>query len=206
MDRDSLLPPALSESLHIPPWLPWLLEAQALSGAGPLSAAETHTDPPVTHKQNNNRETTEIADCLSVCYFQSRAAPQIFPDSGWVSSEQHKLFLTYKYFHDSPHRGTSLRGRYTDTERCDSWSDLQKYFMALAVGCDQWYLIFWGCAPWISMLLLDLPSPIFAGRCRGPSTSSPLRTSQELTDACDRLPWEEWVLPTDRLLSRNLRK
>lgn len=41
MDLDSLLPPALSESLHIPPWLPWLLEAQALSGAWLLGAAQT---------------------------------------------------------------------------------------------------------------------------------------------------------------------
>lgn len=31
MDRDSLLPPALSESLHIPP--PWLAEAQGRNGA-----------------------------------------------------------------------------------------------------------------------------------------------------------------------------
>lgn len=38
MDLDSLLPPALSESLHIPPWL---LEVQALSGAWLLSASET---------------------------------------------------------------------------------------------------------------------------------------------------------------------
>lgn len=40
MDLDSLLPPALSESLHIPPWLPWLPEAQAVSGAWLLSAAK----------------------------------------------------------------------------------------------------------------------------------------------------------------------
>lgn len=39
MDRDSLLPPALSESLHMPLWLPWLEEAQFLSAIGPLSAA-----------------------------------------------------------------------------------------------------------------------------------------------------------------------
>ncbi|TNN65132.1 hypothetical protein EYF80_024641 [Liparis tanakae] len=31
MDRDSLLPPALSESLHIPP--PWLAEAQGRNEA-----------------------------------------------------------------------------------------------------------------------------------------------------------------------------
>lgn len=41
MDLDSLLPPALSESLHIPPWLPCPLEAQALSRACRLGAANT---------------------------------------------------------------------------------------------------------------------------------------------------------------------
>jgi len=37
MDRDSLLPPALSESLHIPP--PWLPEAQGRNEAWIRSAA-----------------------------------------------------------------------------------------------------------------------------------------------------------------------
>lgn len=58
----------------------------------------------------------------------------------------------------------------------------------------------------MSALLLDLRSLIFAGRCSGLSTSSPLSRSQEVMDACDRLPWEEWVLPTDLLLKTNLGK
>lgn len=58
-------------------------------------------------------------------------------------------------------------------------------------------------APCMSVLLLDLRSLILAGRCKGLSTSSPLSTSQEVMDACDRLPWDEWVLPTD-LLNTNL--
>lgn len=60
--------------------------------------------------------------------------------------------------------------------------------------------------PCMSVLLLDRRSLIFAGRCSGPSTSSPLSTSQEVTDACDRLPWDECVLPTDLLLNTNLGK
>lgn len=64
MDLDSLLPPALSESLHIPPWLPWLLEAQALSGAWLLSPAMKTYRPSVTHKQNNNREIQLNDSCL----------------------------------------------------------------------------------------------------------------------------------------------
>lgn len=52
MDLDSLLPPALSESLHIPLWLPWLLEAQALSGAWLLGAAQTQAD-----QQSQTNET-----------------------------------------------------------------------------------------------------------------------------------------------------
>lgn len=58
----------------------------------------------------------------------------------------------------------------------------------------------------MSVLLLDPWSLIFAGWWRGLSASSPLSTSPELTDACDRLPCEEWVLPTDLLLNRNLGK
>ena len=38
------------------------------------------------------------------------------------------------------------------------------------------------------------------------STPSPLSTSQEVMEACDRLPWEECVLPTDLLLNMNLRE
>lgn len=45
--------------------------------------------------------------------------------------------------------------------------------------------------PCMSVLLLDLCSLIFAGRCMVLSVSSPLNTSQEVVDACDRLPWEE---------------
>lgn len=37
------------------------------------------------------------------------------------------------------------------------------------------------------------------------STSSPLSTSPDVMDACDRLPWEECVLPTDLWLYTNLR-
>lgn len=61
-------------------------------------------------------------------------------------------------------------------------------------------------APGMSVLLLDLCSLIFAGRCSGLSTSSPLSTSPDVMDACDRLPWEECVLPTDLLLNTNLGK
>lgn len=38
MDRDSLLPPALSESLHIPPL--WLPTDHDLNGGGPRTAFE----------------------------------------------------------------------------------------------------------------------------------------------------------------------
>lgn len=58
----------------------------------------------------------------------------------------------------------------------------------------------------MSVLLLDLRSLIFAGLSRALSTSSPLSTSQEVMDACDRLPWEECMLPTDLLLKTNLEK
>ncbi len=83
MDLDSLLPPALSESLHIPPWLPWLLEAQALSVAWLLSAAEKHSDHQ-SHTHRINRREKQInspsGDILSVSfsYFEREVATLIF--------------------------------------------------------------------------------------------------------------------------------
>lgn len=50
----------------------------------------------------------------------------------------------------------------------------------------------------MSVALLDLfpgPDP------RGLSTSSPLRTSSEVRDTWDKLPWE-LVLPSERLLNK----
>ena len=55
MDRDSLLPPALSESLHIPP--PWLAEAHGRNGAWIRSAG---------FKTNNNTESQTITVHLCV--------------------------------------------------------------------------------------------------------------------------------------------
>lgn len=72
MDLDSLLPPALSESLHIPPWLPWLLEAQARAGFWFLWAASRQTN--TSHKQT--QKETKISH--SVRYFQNPAVTQIF--------------------------------------------------------------------------------------------------------------------------------
>lgn len=51
----------------------------------------------------------------------------------------------------------------------------------------------------MSVLLLEFRLLIFAGCCSAMSTSSP-----DVMDACDRLPWEECVLPTDLWLNTNL--
>lgn len=51
----------------------------------------------------------------------------------------------------------------------------------------------------MSVLLLEFCLLIFAGCCSAMSTSSP-----DVMDACDRLPWEECVLPTDLWLNTNL--
>lgn len=56
----------------------------------------------------------------------------------------------------------------------------------------------------MSVLLLEFRLLIFAGCCSAMSTSSPLSTSPDVMDACDRLPWEECVLPTDLWLNTNL--
>lgn len=50
MDLDSLLPPALSESLHIPP--PWLVEVQGRKGAWIFSAKKKTKNFTATHVVN----------------------------------------------------------------------------------------------------------------------------------------------------------
>lgn len=78
MDLDSLLPPALSESLHIPPWLPWLAEAQFLIATWLLDAVRGQKDcGQKTHKntcppRKCNYTVSCLGDILSISfsYFQ----------------------------------------------------------------------------------------------------------------------------------------
>lgn len=75
MDLDSLLPPALSESLHIPPWLAWLAEAQFLSAIGPLSAAMRQKEITVKKKMELNHFL--FWGILSFSYFSGRVVADI---------------------------------------------------------------------------------------------------------------------------------
>lgn len=62
------------------------------------------------------------------------------------------------------------------------------------------------CVPWMSLLLLDCLSAILVcWALVGLSTSSAPRRS-EVTDACDRLLWDEWLPLSKRLLKSILKR
>lgn len=62
------------------------------------------------------------------------------------------------------------------------------------------------CVPWMSLLLLDCLSAILVcWALIGLSTSSAPRMS-EVTDACDRLLWDEWLPLSKRLLKSILKR
>lgn len=200
MDLDSLLPPALSESLHIPPWLAWPEEAQFLSAIGPFSAARRQNGPYVRRKTKKkcNWTISCFVVFLVLAIFHEWTT-QIFPlwsvlaTTEWLRTVPgERIPKANANCLPSVWRNVTdfyIHGRKVNIIRCGIFFYLSLNLLFCCKNVVE--------KPCASLL-------IFVGCCSAKSNSSPLSTSPEVMDAWDRLPWEECVLPSDLWLYTNL--